>query len=300
MPSTRTSERPITARGPRAGGLDPDMSVCALVPHFACEAWLGTALESLARQTRGLDGVVVIDDASVDRSRLLEVCAEHPEVTVLGSDANVGPYALIQAVIDEGAFDAYLFQDADDWSVPDRLATLLAHGAATGADYVGCWELRVLADAGEVMVVTYPDDVNAACAADPSAFALLHPTSLVSAALLGRLGGFSTGLRFSGDAELLWRAVHAGRVVNAPFCGYVRRRRARSLTTDPATGLTSPARLALHAALRAGAGARAAAVAVGREPDLSPHLSAERPRLTHLAGPTLPGGAFAPEPAVHR
>ncbi|HEX5367533.1 MAG TPA: glycosyltransferase [Acidimicrobiales bacterium] len=272
----------------RHGTLHPGASVCAVVPHLACEAWLGTALASLERQTRRPDAVVVIDDASPDPAALLAVAAAHPGTTVLRADRNVGPYALVQAVVDLGLFDAYLFQDADDWSAPDRLAVLLATAHRTGADLVGSWELRILADAGEAMPVAYPTDVNAACAADPTAFALLHPTSLASAALLGRLGGFSTGLRFSGDAELLWRAVHAGRVVNAPVLAYGRRRRAGSLTTDPATGLGSPSRLALHGRLHAAARARADAARRGGPVDLAPYLvAAEPPELAHVAGPAL-------------
>jgi glycosyltransferase involved in cell wall biosynthesis len=267
-----------------------DAAVCALVPHFACEAWLGAALESLDRQSRRLDHVVVIDDASPDPRALIEVCAAYPQVTVLATDVNVGPYALVQAVIDAGAFDAYLFQDADDWSAPDRLEMLLAVAESTGAGLVGCGEMRVLTDAGELMAVAYPADVNAACAADPGAFALLHPTSLVASSLLERLGGFSTGLRFSGDAELLARAVHATRVVNAPAFAYWRRKRAGSLTTEAATGLMSPARLALHDELRATARARHAAAAAERDVDLSPLSVRDEPVvLTHLAGPAVPG-----------
>lgn len=270
--------------------LGPDARVCALVPHFACEAWLGQALDSLARQTRPADAVVVIDDATPDRSALLAVTAEHPEVTVLGSSTNVGPYALIQTVIDAGGFGAYLLQDADDWSAPHRLETLLDTAAATGAELVGCSEIRVLADAGEIMPVDYPPDVNAACADDPTAFALLHPTSLIGADLLDRLGGFATGLRFSGDAELLWRAVHTARVRNAPVYGYHRRKRAGSLTTDRDTGLTSPARLALHAELHDAARARARSAAEGRPVDLTPHARLDAPLvLDHLAGPPIPG-----------
>lgn len=280
-------------------GLAPDARVCALVPHFGCEAWLGQALDSLARQTRPPDAVVVIDDATPDRSALLAVTAGHPDVTVLGSVANVGPYALIQTVIDAGGFDAYLLQDADDWSAPERLHTLLDTAATTGAELVGCSEIRVLADAGEVMPVDYPADVNAACAEDPTAFALLHPTSLISAALLDRIGGFATGLRFSGDAELLWRAVHATPVRNAPIYGYHRRKRAGSLTTDRDTGLTSPARLALHAELHDAARARARSAAEGRPADLTPHACLDAPLvLDHLAGPPMPGTSADPRVPV--
>ena len=46
-------------------------------------------------------------------------------MTLLHADRNVGPYRLVQQVIEDTDYDAYLFQDADDWSAPDRLEQLL-------------------------------------------------------------------------------------------------------------------------------------------------------------------------------
>jgi hypothetical protein len=209
-------------------------------------------------------------------------------VTFLVSDRNVGPYALVQRVIDGTDYDAYLFQDADDWSATNRLETLLTTAAETGAELVGSWELRVLCDAGEVMPVSYPVDASSALAHDPAAFPLLHPTSLVSADLVDRVGGYATGMRFSGDAEFLWRAAHVARVANAPAYCYYRRKRAESLTTAASTGLHSTARLELHRILRECAHRRRRAAVEGLEVDLAPHASAAEPvRLRQISGPPL-------------
>lgn len=268
--------------------LHPGASVLALVPHFGCEDWLGDALESLLRQTTPLDAIAVIDDASPDDGELLSIAERFPQVTFLASDRNVGPYALVQQVIDSTWYDAYLFQDADDWSAPDRLEKLLAAAGATGAELIGSWELRVLCDAGEVMPVPYPVDASAVLARDPAAFPLLHPTSLVSGELVDRVGGYSTGMRFSGDAEFLWRAAHAARIANVPAYCYYRRKRAESLTTAADTGLQSAARLDLHRTLRERAHSRRRASVEGRPVDLTPHATAvETVRLRWISGPQI-------------
>lgn len=269
-------------------GIHRGASVLALIPHLGCEDWLGDALESLLRQTTPLDAITVIDDASPDDRALLTLAERFPQVTFLASDRNVGPYALVQQVIDGTGYDAYLFQDADDWSSPDRLETLLAAAEATGAELVGSWELRVLCDAGEVMPVPYPVDASSALALDPAAFPLLHPTSLVSAELVDRVGGYSTGMRFSGDAEFLWRSAHVARIANAPAYCYYRRKRAESLTTAADTGLQSTARLDLHRTLRERAHRRRRASVEGRPFDLTPHATASEPvRLRWISGPPL-------------
>jgi hypothetical protein len=215
----------------------------------------------------------------------VEVVRRYPGVTLLDAPDNGGPYRLVQAVIDATAFDAYLFQDADDWSAPDRLEVLLTTAEEAGAELVGSHEVRVLVDQADMQPWRYPLDVNAALADRPASYPLLHPTSLVSRDLVTRLGGFATGMRFSGDAEFLRRAGHVARVVNADHIGYFRRKRGGSLTTSTETGFGSPARQRWRAPARTTRPAPAAAVASGGSPDLSPWQEAASPSLRLSAGP---------------
>ena len=112
-------------------------SVLAVIPHHQCEAWLGDAIESLVAQTRALDGIVVVDDAGGDPPT--SIVGRFPHVTLLkvAARANVGPYRISQQVIRETAYDGYLWQDADDWSMPERLESLLEAAERTGAELVG-------------------------------------------------------------------------------------------------------------------------------------------------------------------
>jgi glycosyltransferase involved in cell wall biosynthesis len=267
--------------------LTKDSRVLALIPHYQCEQWLDDALASLTQQTRPLDGIVVIDDAS--DTPPVGLVERHPGVTLLHADRNVGPYRLIQQVIEETDYDAYLFQDADDWSAPDRLELLLAAAERTGAELIGTQELRVFCEEPEVAPIEWPLDVKAPFAERPTAFPLLHPTSIVSRELVMELGGFASGLRFSGDAEFLRRAHHVAQVINIPEHAYYRRIRQGSLTTAPATGLKSSKRRQVMEMLWERARRNAELVACGEAPDLSPCLTAPAVGLRRLAGPALRG-----------
>jgi len=257
--------------------------VLAVIPHYRCEQFLHRCLQSLVTQTRPLDGIVVIDDGS--DSPPVDIVREFPGVTLLASALNVGPYRLIQQVICQTNYDAYLFQDADDWSSGYRLELLLAAAENYGAELVGTQELRVFED-DRVLPVVYPLNVSAALAAKPG-HPLLHPTSLVSRNLVLRLGGFATGLRFSGDTEFLLRAQFAAIIVNVPDYGYFRRHRAGSLTTDRATGLDAPVRLELIQQLKKRAIANSAAVREGKLPDLRPLKTAGAIELNYITGSPL-------------
>ncbi|MEG4202724.1 glycosyltransferase family 2 protein [Microcoleus sp. Pol7_A1] len=257
--------------------------VLAVIPHYRCEQFLHRCLQSLVTQTRPLDGIVVIDDGSDVPP--VDIVRDFPGVTLLASALNVGPYRLIQQVISQTNYDAYLFQDADDWSSSYRLELLLAAAESYGAELVGTQELRVFED-DRVLPVLYPLNVSAALAAKPG-HPLLHPTSLVSRNLVLRLGGFATGLRFSGDTEFLLRAQFAATIVNVPDFGYFRRHRAGSLTTDRATGLDSPVRLELIQQLKKRAIANSAAVRSGKLPDLRPLKTAGSIELHYITGSAL-------------
>ncbi|WP_373538150.1 glycosyltransferase family 2 protein [Microcoleus sp.] len=257
--------------------------VLALIPHYRCEKFLHRCLQSLVAQTRPLDGIVVLDDGS--DSPPIDIVREFPGVTLLASAVNVGPYRLIQQAIELTNYDAYLFQDADDWSSENRLELLLAAAENTGAELVGTQELRAFED-DRLLPVVYPLNVSAALAEKPG-HPLLHPTSLVSRDLVLRLGGFATGLRFSGDSEFLLRSHFAAKIVNIPDFAYFRRHREGSLTTDRQTGLDAPVRLELIQQLKSRAIANTAAVREGKLPDLRPFKTAQAIELNYITGASL-------------
>lgn len=276
---------PVPGNGEPSSRLTRSSSVLAIVPHYQCEAWLGDCLDSLVRQTRPPDGIVVIDDGS--GSPPTDIVRHFPTVTLLASADNVGPYRLTQAVIDQTGYDAYLMQDADDWSAPLRLELLLAAAERARAELVGCQAYRVIYPQAELETQTYPLDVNAGLMQWPTWYALLHPTSLVSRDLVVRIGGYATGLKFNGDLEFLHRAARIARVVNIPQFVYYKRIQSRGLTSRPDTGLQSPARQALLRILDDRALALASLGTNVQLDDLKPLTVAGPISLTHLAGPRL-------------
>lgn len=253
--------------------------VLAIVPHYRCEAWLKRCLESLVNQTKTPDRIVVVDDGSENPP--ISIVEQFPQITLLTSSVNVGTYRLIQQVITDTNYDAYLFQDADDWSSTSRLERLLQAMAITGAELVGTQELRVYED--KITPVCYPLDVNAALKEKPG-HPLIHPSSLVTRDLVMRLGGFATGLRFGGDTEFLLRASLAAKIVNIPYYCYYRRKRQGSLTTAADTGLNSPDRIQLISTLKNRALANYAALQANQKPCLTPLITASPIKLKYITG----------------
>jgi glycosyltransferase involved in cell wall biosynthesis len=275
-PPERASDRTVLSAG---------ASVLVVIPQYRCEEWLEQCLSSMVTQTRKAHGIVVVDDGST--SPPTTIVERFPSVTLLRSRENVGPYRLIESVIRRTRYDAYLFQDADDWSTSDRLELLIAEAEKTGAELVGCQELKVTSsDDGETFATTYPLDVNRALALEPT-HALVHPASLVARALVERIGGFASELRFGGDTEFLFRAAHVARIVNVDRFCYFTRVRPGSLTTSEDTRAKSPARRQLGREIVDRARQNYGRAGRGEAPDLRPLRVADAVPLEHVTGPAL-------------
>ncbi len=269
---------------PGPSPLRPEATVLAIVPHYRCEAWLEQCLRSLVRQTRPLQAIVVVDDASPSPPR--EIVAGFPAVTLLAARENVGPYRLVQTIIERTRFDAYMFQDADDWSSDDRLALLLDGAEQLGASLIGCQEVCFDEGSRQVQTSLYPPDGNRLLG-ERLMVPVLHPSSLVSRHLVTRLGGYASGMRFGGDYEFQLRAHHVARLVNLDRYCYFRRRRPGSLWTSPETGNGSPVRQNQQDQIEARALSNARRAATGRELDLAPFSRAGPVALDHICGPAL-------------
>jgi hypothetical protein len=266
---------------------DPPISrasrVLAILPFWARDEWLALAIGSLAMQTHRPDAIVVVDDASPVSPRA--IVERFPGVTLLRSPTRVGPYRLAQQVIDDTRFDAYLFQDSDDFSAVDRLERLLAEGERTGAELIGTQALWLDWGSGACGLASAPTTVPPPSL--QSVYSILHPSSLVSRALVERLGGYASGLQFSGDLELQLRAMLVTTLVNTSACSYFKLRHADSLTGDPETGIHSKARVELRASVRARLAENLARVAAGAAPDLTPFRTAPPVALRRVCGPSL-------------
>jgi hypothetical protein len=267
--------------------LTPDAKILAVIPYYEAEGYLDAAIDSLVKQTRPVQGIVVIDDcSSVAPTKTLE---KFPGVTLLRAEENSGPFRLIQEVIDNTDYDAYLFEDSDDWSAPIRLDVLLDLATRTGNELIGSQGHRLIVDEGEVVLYQHPIDPEQTFRTTPKSKPVHHPTSLVTRDLIQRTGGFATGLPFSGDTEFLRRAATIGPIANTAEFIYVYRTRSDSLTGSEETGIHTSIRRDLWAIQHPRAQWIAERVLAGLGPVLAPMAVTSPANLTHLSGPALAG-----------
>ncbi len=114
------------------------MRTSVIVPAYSIEAYIGECLESVRRQTDPDFEVIVIDDASTDRTAAIVERAgqDDPRIRLIRNPANAGPSRARNLGIAAARGEWVAFLDGDDWWLPDRLATLLAEAERHGADLV--------------------------------------------------------------------------------------------------------------------------------------------------------------------
>ncbi|MBE9223496.1 glycosyltransferase family 2 protein [Cyanobacterium stanieri LEGE 03274] len=245
-------------------------NILAIVPHYECNEWLDYCLFSLINQSVKLTDIVVVDDQSSKMPK--NISANYPQVTLLKSKHKIGPYQIIQSVINDSDYDYYMFQDADDWSMIDRLRVSIELMDKMGADMVGTQEYRVDDINHTLTPVVYPLNVNKALQEKPG-HPLLHPTSLIKRSAFLRVNGFANALLYGADTEFLLRSHFHLKIYNSPEFGYFRRKRHNSLTTSPTTGLGTPEREKLLNTLKAIAYNNYQIVKQGKIPSTTPLVS---------------------------
>jgi len=111
-----------------------DLQVTASVPYFGALRYVRRAVESLLGQTHKRLTVVVVNDGDpVSPWRELQHIRD-PRLVRFNVAKSRGPYFAHQVVLGASTAPYFLVQDADDWSSPERVATLLTTLVADGSD----------------------------------------------------------------------------------------------------------------------------------------------------------------------
>jgi glycosyltransferase involved in cell wall biosynthesis len=238
-----------------------DLAVTASIPYFNARGYVRRAVESLLAQTHRNITVVVVCDG--------DPCPPWPELAHIRDPRLVrftlplsyGPYFAHQIVLGASTTPYFLVQDADDWSVPHRVSTLLSALIADGSDLAfSAWQQHLSNGNGSLQQDSVrwrrrePSDPPFAPPGQRELFLydpLLTDRFVNRAAhhgifrreALERIGGYYAGFRMNYDTLLTNFLLMTGRVsfIEEPLYQYVIR--PDSLSHSAVTGVRSPIRI---------------------------------------------------------
>jgi glycosyltransferase involved in cell wall biosynthesis len=109
-----------------------------IIAAYNAEASIGAAIASAQQQSERDIEILVIDDASTDSTyaEVERLAAADPRIRALSAGRNSGPGAARNFGLAHARGEWVAVLDADDRYHPERIATLCALGAYTGADLV--------------------------------------------------------------------------------------------------------------------------------------------------------------------
>jgi glycosyltransferase involved in cell wall biosynthesis len=204
--------------------------------YYRCQPFVQKAVASILDQSFTDLRLVLVNDGDTT-PHLTSQQRMDPRLTVLDLEVNRGPYycdAVVLAACDTPWFSIHA---SDDWSKPNRLATLMA--ASDGYDVVFGGSIH------HKRRITNERETNFALAATEDV--LLHRGSfcvgIFRTEALRRIGGPHPDFRVAYDTMQVHLVCRALRWRHLPDeFGYQRVWRSDSLTKSPETGMHSPLR----------------------------------------------------------
>lgn len=188
------------------------MRVSVVIPCFKDALTLGRALDSVFAQSRAVDEVIVVNDASPETSAIENVLSAYPCVKYVINETNLGLAATRNAGVHAATSEIVTFLDADDELHPQKIELQLLLYRSDRA--VSCKVARIGNEIGMARVERYPGYVKYTVQNDSARLVrrntLTGASLMVSRDLFLSVGGYDRTLRSCEDFDLWLRLLDLG------------------------------------------------------------------------------------------
>ncbi|MBG1261015.1 glycosyltransferase family 2 protein [Nostoc commune] len=114
--------------------MNPKVSV--IIPAYNTEAYLAKAIESVLEQTLTDIEVIIVDDASTDKTVEVAKSFTDPRLKVIVNQQNLGAAAARNRALRAAQGEWIAVLDSDDWYAPERLEKLVSLANERNADMI--------------------------------------------------------------------------------------------------------------------------------------------------------------------
>jgi glycosyltransferase involved in cell wall biosynthesis len=194
-------------------------TVSVIIPAYNSAEWIGRAIQSVLAQSRPVDEIIVVDDASTDNLRE----AVQAPVRYVRHEYNRGVSAARNTGARMAAGDYLAFLDADDAMVPDAIEKMLHAAETTGTSWCITDTYRIVK--GEVSVwrcdPSHEDPLVAILTSD-----FVMRGMFFRRTVFEDIGMYDETLRTREDWEIFIRMIDAGKrycYLAEPLYQYYRR-----------------------------------------------------------------------------
>lgn len=191
--------------------MKPEVSV--IMPVYNMESYLEEAVDSILRQSFKNFELIVVDDASTDRSWDVLCTYYDSRLVCLRNIDNIGNYPSRNKGMRVAKGKYICVMDADDIAFPDRIEKQFEY-MEQHPDVLacGCQFICIGIDNTYPRPLKY-QDIQLQLLKDNR---FLHPSLFIRTAVLKELGGYDERYRYSSDYDLACRLALRGEIVNIP------------------------------------------------------------------------------------
>ena len=118
--------------------------ISVIIPCYNRERSIERAVRGVLIQTYHNIELIVVDDASTDRSAAIVEAIDDPRLRLIRHKKNQGASAARNTGIEAARADLIAFQDSDDNWFPEKLAVQMERFCALPDDYVACFHTKII------------------------------------------------------------------------------------------------------------------------------------------------------------
>ena len=180
------------------------------------ERFVGAAVESVLGQTLSDFELIVVDDASTDRTPQILAGYQDPRIRVFRNPTNVGLAASLNHAIEQSRAPYLARMDADDLCEPERLATQVAVlNDRPEVAVLATWYTVIGEQDEEIAEIRLPSGSQALANALRRRNVICHGSVMMRKEVVQAVGGYREEFRYAQDYELWLRMLRAGLVLDS-------------------------------------------------------------------------------------
>lgn len=182
--------------------------VTILMPVFNGARFLRTAVDSVLEQTMSDFEFIIVNDGSTDTSKDILASYHDPRLRVLDQE-NRGLAAALNRGLRAARTELLVRMDADDFSVPQRIETLLQEYESRSRPDVMGSAIRLISATGNVYgSVRYPESHQEILnGLDSGGATFAHPAVIYKRSVVLASGGYDEWLRTGSEDHDLWHRL---------------------------------------------------------------------------------------------
>ena len=190
--------------------------VSVIMPAYNAEKYIAQAIESVLGQTFDDFEFIIINDCSRDRTEEIILSYNDPRIVYLKNEENLGVAATLNKGLAAAKGEYIARMDADDISLPERLAKQVAYLdaneeiAVLGTNVESFNELGTISTGWSALNPEQMKvDLLFACG-------LAHPSVMMRAEVIRELGGYDVEFNGLEDYELWCRVLENHKITTLP------------------------------------------------------------------------------------